>query len=373
MKKLGIAILVVILAGLIGTTMAIASTENRTPDATIPQNSLLNEASYWGEGCIKYDDDVWEPRATNIGYMPAGYSLLVLKAGQFNFVWYNPAEGNYGTPTLQNISHSIVCRGEVHEPEITYDTWHTVDCEGVYYYGSVSVDGEVTVEPFLLNFYAWTKPYELEITPAYTGAFNVGYDAMRFSFSRVPEPERCLQHEPEFFQVSDCEGWRIVMWDGEQRTIVDSGTWQDFTTNESFFHEKYELRVIEPQDCFTVCEETYVSEWTPFEGDGKDKTSFREYRDIYTNEVCNTEYREKCISDKVVHFWTDGWCMFRDRTYPENASWMVNPPVFMQMAYCGCDYTPFGEWGIVEVNECDGDGYKYWSELTPYCGFTNCE
>lgn len=132
-------------------------------------------------------------------------------------------------------------------------------------------------------------------------------------------------------------------------------------------------RVLLDRDEYGECTEFTVGEWSDFAGSGINKTSYRESIDDFTGEVCNTEYRKKCFGEESVHFWTDGWCKFRDRTYPDNASWMVNPPVFAQNAYCGCGYVPFGEWGIVEVSECDEGGYKYWNELPPSCGFENCE
>ena len=216
------------------------------------------------------------------------------------------------------------------------------------------------------NLQASVIKAKASIYPGWSGQFNLSHGPMNCE-ARVT-----------WTVDSDCEGWSIAFLRNGEPAGGESGLWADFVTDESFtfvqsiYGKLYKVFISEPQECFDVCEETYVSEWTPFEGAGIDKTSYREYRDVYTNEVCNTEFREKCVSDKVVHFWTDGWCMFRDRTYPDNASWMVNPPVFMQMAYCGCDYTPFGEWGIVEVNECDVDGFKYWMELTPYCGYTDC-
>lgn len=184
---------------------------------------------------------------------------------------------------------------------------------------------------------------------------------------RIVPPEKC---EVTTTVYGDWSGWfydLIVQLLKRTRTI----TLIDFTNEEIVCGRDIEVQFDDYSPCES--ENVIVGEWSVYSGAGIDKISYREYIDKFTGEVCNTEYREKCISDKVVHFWTDGWCMFRDRTYPDNASWMVNPPVFMQMAYCGCDYTPFGEWGIVEVNECDEDGYKYWNELTPYCGFENCE
>ena len=128
-------------------------------------------------------------------------------------------------------------------------------------------------------------------------------------------------------------------------------------------------------DEYSSCdsENIQVGEWTAFEGNSINKTSYREYRDINTGELCYTENREMCFHDEVVHYWTDGFCKFRDLTYPDNASWMVNPPVNAQRSYCGCDYEPRGFWGIVEVNNCDKDGYKYWTDLAPYCGYQSCE
>jgi len=186
---------------------------------------------------------------------------------------------------------------------------------------------------------------------------------------------------------TDCKGWSIEFTRNGEPAGGESGTWKDLTTNETFdftqsiYGKLYIVTIKERQDCYSACEiggEVYEIEgpWSDYTGQGIDKKASRviEIFDATTKELCDTrtEYREKCFANEVVHFWTDGYCMFRDRTYPINASWMVNPPVFAQRAYCGCNYEAVGEWGIVEVNNCDKDGYKYWMELTPYCGFTSC-
>jgi hypothetical protein len=104
---LGVAVLLLI------PSIAMATTINRSPDATFPHSSALNHPSYWGENCRKYESGFYGDYA----YLPSGYTLLVLKSAQSHFVWYNPPGGFYGTPTEQDISHSIACRGEeVYEP-----------------------------------------------------------------------------------------------------------------------------------------------------------------------------------------------------------------------------------------------------------------
>ncbi len=174
-------------------------------------------------------------------------------------------------------------------------------------------------------------------------------------------------------------------------TFLEYGEWSAwyFDTRTGLMKRDRVIYDIDVLDGESVCDETHesefdeydecqsgnisVGEWSDYEGDVIDKKGYREYIDINTGKVCQTEYREKCFSDKHTYFWTDGFCKFRDRTYPDNKDWMVNPPVFMQNAYCGCGYEPRGFWGIVSVPNCDKDGYKYWTELTPYCGFTVCE
>lgn len=449
MKKVLFGILILLVAGLVGTAVAYAGTVNRSPDATFPHSSELNKVDYWGENCTKYEEGF----DGSVGHMPAGYSLLVLKAGTENFVWFNPPAGDYGTPSFQDISHSIVCRGEVYEPcsettdwieqarifirelpngdkifsipflkfdahdetlvcsrraQIVFERYKvctqqtdwiffstttetkpngTVVTKHVYFkydfYDQETVcDTRVAVEripyeacstvtdwQFSETILVRTKPDGTDIYSDVYLKYDLqgGAVCARRAQIRIVPPETC---EVTTTIYGDWSGWfydLIVRLLKRTRTV----TLVDFTDKVTVCGRSIEVQFDDYSPCES--ENVTVGEWSDWAGSGIDKTSYRETIDNNTGEVCNTEYRKECFGEESVHFWTDGWCMFRDRTYPENASWMVNPPVFAQNAYCGCGYVPFGEWGIVEVSECDGDGYKYWNEITPYCGYENCE
>jgi hypothetical protein len=58
--------------------------------------------------------------------------------------------------------------------------------------------------------------------------------------------------ETEIIVASDCDGWAIYrIGEGvDGRELLASGDWTDPFADESFFHERLQMRVIEPQECF---------------------------------------------------------------------------------------------------------------------------
>jgi len=219
----------------------------------------------------------------------------------------------------------------------------------------LGVDEWADVEVFITGTSGYVQRFENQMTGSesfvllrnpgtYTITADLLYRTNPYEVTDTKEVTVTIQPcyepgDPRLVILNDCEGFDVIyIPDGKQEVgySLFSGTWNIKN----------------------------VLEVAQFPGD--------ERLELEPFDIFEPEYCYECVPDKVVHFWTDGWCMFRDRTYPDNASWMVNPPVFAQNAYCGCGYVPFGEWGIVEVNDCDPDGYQYWTEIPEYCGFTNC-
>ncbi|MHA2428849.1 MAG: hypothetical protein ACXADB_12575 [Candidatus Hermodarchaeia archaeon] len=112
MKKFA-ALMVALL--LLSTTVAFATTVNRTPDLTIPFTPEANQASYWGENCYKNEGPFTDPDQSLVT-LGSPHSVVVLKSATFNFVWFDTEPGKYGTPTEKDVSHLIYCNDEIPPP-----------------------------------------------------------------------------------------------------------------------------------------------------------------------------------------------------------------------------------------------------------------
>ena len=115
MRKFWKVVMVTVALLLVAVTTASAVSVNRSPDATLPHSPELNQADYWGDQCTKVE---WDGEA-DAGFFSFPHTLIVIKSGQWNFVWYNTVSGWYGTPTFQGVSHFIYCDGEVPTPTPT--------------------------------------------------------------------------------------------------------------------------------------------------------------------------------------------------------------------------------------------------------------
>lgn len=80
-----------------------------------------------------------------------------------------------------------------------------------------------------------------------------------------------------------------------------------------------------------------------------------------------------CDPNKFIPVWTHpNGCEIRDLTWDGSYS---APGVPAQLSYCGCDTWDVSVpgWSIVQVNECDLDGWAFWSSLPLYSGCQKCE
>lgn len=228
------------------------------------------------------------------------------------------------------------------KPEPLHDywlkVWYEVDCKGVEYYFAVMDFQTMLLGPFSLKTHTWTDPFTLEVAPAVT---NIGYNpgepyGTLFADDVPPinEPEQCYEEPEEDYLINvDCDGWEVVYISGEVRVVVDSGKWKDKGTLEAVSVEipqmKITVDVLEPRDCYEC-----------------DK--------------------------KSLFYWTDGWCMIRQREGPIGGQ--TRPFIPMIYGYCGCDYE-WGEWEGVWIRVCEGKEtaeYEYWDELPQGCGWRNC-
>jgi hypothetical protein len=326
MKKILFAILVVVLAGLIGVSIAWADSVNRTPDATFPHSSELNKPEYWGDNCTKYESGF----DGDVGTMPSGYSLLVLKAGTQNFVWYNPTAGDYGTPNFKDISHSIVCRGETPEPTVQYKKQYRVNCNGVKMQKlrRVCVDGNCGSWHVVQRWHyihRWTNPLELE------------------TWRRFNEPERCYTPGGSDIVLDvDCIGFEVIYIPDsnfpEQGEVIFAGKWgpkdvietAHFPGDEELGLEPFDI--VEPEECYECVPDRQIWVWKIFNQDG---TVAGLLRDL-------------------------GY----DGTYDA-------PGLHMQRGYFGCDFYPGDVHGYY-VDDCQPE-YDHWQELPLFCGFSSCE
>ena len=318
MAKAGLVSAVIVMLALVLVTVAFADPIiNRTPDATYPHSSDLNHPEYWGENCQKYEEGFDGDVAT----MPPGYSLLVLKAGQSNFVWFNPADGLYGTPSFQDISHSIVCRGDIPIPHPPYSkTFTYADCFGVrevtkfYEWKETKRGGYYrVVKVTSKQLHKWSDPLSLE------------------TFGEFKEPSYCQL----LYLNNDCEGFELfVSIFGHDVTLM-KGEWK---IKDELEMATYEGKYLD----FTV--------------------------DIFEPEECYECKRES------VFYWSDGFCMIRQRGGPIGGQ--QRPFMPMQDMYCGCGYAHEEGWeGFYAESDCKGAGeeYTYWNELALFCGAQSCE
>ena len=301
-----------------------ANSVNRSPDATFPHSPELNHTDYWGENCRKYESGF----DGDVGHMPAGYTLLVLKAGRSHFVWYNPAAGDYGTPTYQDISHSIVCRGEVDPP----GEW-CGRCSNVF-------DGWVT----------WFDP---------DGGCDDNWYNQRTEY---PGDPRCYE------ECSKTTGWILV---DEKEVTKPNGN-----VILKYFYEKYDkynseavcdTMVAIDRIPYEVCSgETFTvygdwSEW--FYKDGKEhRTRTVTVYDAVREEICNQYVETDSRCKDLFRMWLL-WDANGRECYIISGT---HPSVERQQTLCfpcsGIPFTSVKSWSGM-VDSCDN-----W-ELDKYRGF----
>lgn len=316
---------------------ASATTVNRSPDATFPHSSELNKPEYWGENCVKYERGF----DGSVGHLPSGYSLLVLKAGQNNFVWYNPPAGDYGTPDFKDISHSIVCRGEYYEP--CSDTTGWIFSERVFVrekpngdkvYSDVYLQYDAQDESLVCN-----RRAQIVIEP-----YRVCSQQTGWVFHHETEEQK-----PNGTIVKKYVYFKYDLIDGE--TICDT-------------------MVAVERIPYTACEgETIYGPWSDWVVSGEEQTRVREVLDAITEEVCGYETEKTCAIIDKVFYWDDGWCKMRQREGPIGGQ--TRPFIPMIYRYCGCGYE-WGEWTGYWVNNCQSQ-YDFWNELPEFCGAQSCE
>jgi hypothetical protein len=91
----------------------------REPDAVFENTPESNQPDYWGDDCIKIDEAGGRSWVAD-----ADYDLVVLKAGQFDYVWYDVAAGDE-LLIPQDISHYVLCGRVVPTTSTTTTTTST--------------------------------------------------------------------------------------------------------------------------------------------------------------------------------------------------------------------------------------------------------
>lgn len=95
-------VLLALTAALAFPAAAQATDVNRSPDKTEAFSPEANQASYWGENCVKYDQ-FSDPYDLTVE------AKLIIKSATVNDIWYDAQPGLYGTASGKAISHVIVC------------------------------------------------------------------------------------------------------------------------------------------------------------------------------------------------------------------------------------------------------------------------
>ena len=208
------------------------------------------------------------------------------------------------------------------------------------------------------NIYNWTG-----IATAHF-SWNIGgqYDVSHYSYYMIDDEYEPCDETTGFQQVGD---------------PILVATWPNGTKVYSVVYINYDAR-----DQETVCGRRAQIVIVPPEADKCIHTTgwvdigggvYVKY-DLFDQEVvCDRKKDKPCVKEEVF-YWSDGFCMIRQRGGPIGGQ--QRPFMPMQDTYCGCGYAHEEGWdGFYAVSDCKGEGeeYTYWNELPLFCGAQSCE